>query len=159
MVSGVAALMASANPRLDAVQLRALLLQNATHSQLPVAAGYVDALHSVLATTTAVGYDAPQPPRLKVLQATTKGTRTVVQAAVLGSRAAIKRYTVTLDRARGASLAARPSPFTVTLRRRGRRVRVQALDASGRVLASAARSVRLLRSGKRGAKSGSGVGT
>ena len=158
MVSGVAALMASANPRLDGVQLRALLLQNATHSQLPVAAGYVDALRSVLATTTAVGYDAPQPPRLKVLQATTKGTRTVVQAAVLGSRAAIKRYTVSLDRVRRASLAARPSPFTVTLRRRGRRVRVQALDASGRVLASATRPVRILRSGKRGAKSGSGVG-
>src|SRR3954467_9107846 len=116
MVSGVAALMAGANPRLEGGQLRALLLQSATHSQLPVAAGYVDALRSVLATTTAVGYDAPQPPRLKVLQATTKGTRTVIQAAVLGSRAAIKRYTVSLDRVGRASLAARPSPFTVTVR-------------------------------------------
>jgi subtilisin family serine protease len=159
MVSGVAALMASANPRLDAVQLRALLLQNATRSQLPVAAGYVDALRSVLAAGSAVGYDAAQPAQLKVLQATAKGTRTVVQAAVLGSRVAIKRYTVTLDRVRVASLTPRSSPFTVAVGRRGRRVRVHALDASGRVLASAGRPVRTLLSGKRGAKSGSGVGT
>jgi subtilisin family serine protease len=158
MVSGVAALVASANPRLEAVQLRALLLQNATRSQLPVAAGYVDALRSVLAATSAVGYDATQPAQLKVLQATATGTRTLVQAAVVGSRAAIRRYTVTLDRVRVASLTARSSPFTVAVRRRGRRVRIQALDASGRVLTTAGRPVRMLRSGKRGAKSGSGVG-
>jgi subtilisin family serine protease len=159
MVSGVAALMASANPALGAVQLRALLLQNATHSTLPVSAGYVDALHSVLATTTAVGYDTTQPPRLKVLKATSKDKRTVVQVAVLGSRAAIRRYTVSLDRRRAASLTARSSPFTVTLRRAGKRVSVQARDGSGRLLASSGRAVQALRSGKRGAKSGSGVGT
>jgi subtilisin family serine protease len=159
MVAGVAALMASANPRLGPEQLRALLLQNATRSTLRVSAGYVDALNSVLATTTAAGYDATQPPRLKVLQATSKGKRTTVQVAALGSRAAIRRYTVTLDKRRVASLTARGSPFTVTLRRAGKRVGVRALDGSGRELARASQAVRALRSGKRGAKSGSGVGT
>jgi subtilisin family serine protease len=55
MVTGVAALMASVNPRLGAADLRALLLQNATHSSLRVAAGYVDAQRSVLAAATAYG--------------------------------------------------------------------------------------------------------
>ena len=132
MVSGVAALMASANPRLSAAEMRALLLQNATSSNVQVAAGYVDALRSVLAATTAVGYDTTQRPQLKVLQAATKGGRTRIQVAVLGSVTAIKRYVVSLDGKRAARLAARSSPFNVTLARRGRRVRVQALDASGR---------------------------
>ena len=135
MVAGVAALMASANPRLSAAELRALLLQNATSSNVQVAAGYVDALRSVLAATTAVGYDTTQRPQLKVLQAATKGGRTRIQVAVLGSVTAIKRYVVSLDGKRAARLAARGSPFNVTLARRGRRVRVQALDASGRTLA------------------------
>jgi subtilisin family serine protease len=130
MVSGVAALMASANPRLGPAELRALLLQNATRSQLRVAAGYVFALRSVLASSTAVGYDTTQRPTLKVLQATSKGQRTRVQAAALGSTAAVRRYFVRLDGKRAAQLAARPSPFTVTLPRRGRRVGVLALDAS-----------------------------
>ena len=86
MVSGVAALVASANRRLDAVQLRALLLQNATRSQLPVAAGYVDALRSVLAAASAVGYDATQPPQLKVLQATAKGARRSCRRRCSGRR-------------------------------------------------------------------------
>jgi subtilisin family serine protease len=159
MVAGVAALMASANPRLGAVQLRALLLQSATRSQLPVAAGYVDALRSVLAATTAVGYDAAQPARVKVLQATAKGARTSIQIAALGSTAAIKRYVVTLDGRPIARLAARASPFAVTLRRRGRQVGVRALDASGRTLARASFRVQTLRSGKRGVSSGGGVGT
>jgi hypothetical protein len=58
-----------------------------------------------------------------------------------------------------AQLAARSSPFKVTLAKRGRRVRVQALDASGRPLASAQRAVSALTSGKRGAASGGRVGT
>src|SRR3954454_2380898 len=97
MVAGVAALMAAANPRLGAADLRGLLMQTAIRSPLRVSAGYVDALRSVLAATTAVGYDGTQAPQLRVLQATAKDGRTSVQAAVLGSAAAIKRYTVTLD--------------------------------------------------------------
>jgi subtilisin family serine protease len=159
MVAGVAALMASANPRLGAAELRGLLLQNATRTELPVAAGYVDAHRSVLAATTAVGYDGAQRPRLRVLRGTTRGGRTRIQAAVRGSTAAIRRYVVSLDGRRAAELAVRGSPFNVTLARRGRRVRIQALDASGRSLASARGAVRALRSGKRGAASGGRVGT
>ncbi|HEX2503225.1 MAG TPA: S8 family serine peptidase [Miltoncostaeaceae bacterium] len=159
MVAGVAALMASANPRLSAAELRALLLQNATSSNLQVAAGFVDAEQSVRAAATAVGYDTTQRPQLKVLQATTKGGRTRVRVAVLGSATAIRRYAVSLDGRRVAQLAARSSPFKVTLAKRGRRVRVQALDASGRPLASAQRAVSALTSGKRGAASGGRVGT
>jgi hypothetical protein len=159
MVSGAAALMASANPRLSAADLRGLLLQNAIRSPLRVSAGYVDALRSVLAATTAVGYDGTQAPRLRVLEATARGKRTDVQAALIGSTAAIRRYTVSLDGRRVARLAARASPFTVTLRRRGRVVRIQALDASGRTLAVARGPVRSLASGKRGASTGGRVGT
>jgi subtilisin family serine protease len=159
MTSGVAALMASANPRIGGVELRSLLLQSAARSQLPVAAGYVDALRAVLAASTAVGYDASQRPRLKVLQATSKGTRTTVQVAAVGATAAVRRYVVTLDGRRAARLAARASPFTVALPRKGRSVGVRALDASGRTLASARLPVRALRSGKRGAGTGGRVGT
>jgi subtilisin family serine protease len=160
MVSGVAALMASANPRISAVAMRALLLQNASRSRLPVAAGYVDALNSVLAASTAAGPDTTQPPQLKLLAASRKGNRVRIQAAVLGATAAIKRYLVSLDGRTVAQLAARPSPFTVTVRRRsGRRVGIRAVDASGRTLTSARGRVAKLRKGKRGVKSGSGVGT
>jgi hypothetical protein len=58
-----------------------------------------------------------------------------------------------------ARLAARASPFTVALPRKGRRVGIQALDASGRRLAVAQRAVQALRSGKRGAGTGGRVGT
>jgi subtilisin family serine protease len=159
MTSGVAALMASANPRIGGVELRSLLLQSATRSQLPVAAGYVDALRAVLAASTAVGYDASQPPTVQVLQATSKGGRTTVQVAALGSTAAIRRYVVTLDRSRVARMAARASPFTLALPRNGRRVGIMALDASGRTLARAQLRVQALRSGKRGAGKGRRVGT
>jgi hypothetical protein len=159
MTSGVAALMASANRRIGGVELRSLLLQSATRSPLPVAAGYVDALRAVLAASTAVGYDASQPARIEVLQATSKGARTMVQVAALGSTAAIKRYIVTLDGRRVARMAARASPFMLALRRKGRRVGIQALDASGRILARAQLRVQTLRSGKRGAGKGGRVGT
>jgi hypothetical protein len=157
MVAGVAALAASVNPRLSATDLRALLLQNATRSSLPVSAGYVDALGSVLAATTAVGYDTTQAPRLHVLQATATRSRTQVQVAVTGSTQAIRRYVVLAGRRRVAELAARPSPFTLTLRRRYATVRVQARDASGRSLASASRRVARLRAGKR-STGGGGIG-
>ena len=158
MVTGVAALAVSVNPRISATDLRAVLMQNATRSRLPVAAGYVDALRTVLAASHASGYDTTQPPRLRVLSATRKGNRTKVQAAVLGSTAAIRRYEVTL-RGKTVQLDARPSPFTVTLRRRGAGVKVAAVDATGRVLASSRRKVTRLREGKRQAGTGGGVGT
>jgi hypothetical protein len=158
MVAGVAALAAGVNPRISAVDLRAVLMQNASRSRLPVAAGYVDALQSVLAASSAAGYDTTQPPRLRILSATRKGARTHVQAAVLGSRAAIRRYRVAVG-GRPVVLTARRSPFSLTVRRRGARVRIGALDASGRDLTHATRKVVLLRKGKRGVGTGGGVGT
>jgi len=56
-------------------------------------------------------------------------------------------------------LQARRPEFTLTLSRRGTRVRVEALDASGRVLARAARRVATLRKGKRDVGTGGRVGT
>ncbi len=159
MVSGVAALMAAMNPGIGAGDLRAQLLQHATRSRLPVAAGYVDALDSVLAATTAVGYDTTQPPQLRILQATASGKRTQIQVALLGSAQAVSRYRVLLDGHRVAELTPRRSPFTVTLARRGRRVRILALDSSGKPLAAAQVSVRKLAAGKGGVGNGSGVGT
>jgi subtilisin family serine protease len=159
MVSGVAALVAALNPNLSAQDLRAVLLQNATRSRLPISAGYVDALGSVRAAATAVGYDTTQAPRLRVLAATAKRGRIEVRAAVSGSTRAIRRYRVTLDGRPMAQLAARPSPFSVTLRHRARRVGIQALGNGGRPLAAASRNVTGLRSGKRGVNSGHGVGT
>jgi hypothetical protein len=151
--------MAGANPRLAVADLRALLLQNAVRSRIPVAAGYLDARHSVLAAATAVGADAAQPPQLRVLRATTKGRRTDVQVAARGSTLAIARYSVSLDGRRVAQMAARASPFTVTVRRHARRVRVVALSSAGRVLARAQAPVRAVRSGKRGTAGGKRVGT
>ena len=60
MASGVAALVTSVNPALGAAGVRAVLMQNATRSDLPVAAGYIDALRSVLAASPATG-PAPRP--------------------------------------------------------------------------------------------------
>jgi subtilisin family serine protease len=156
MVTGVAALAAGVNPRISAVDLRAVLMQNATRSRLPVASGYVDALRSVLAASHAAGYDTTQPPRLRVLSATRKGKRTEVQAATLGSTAAIRRYRVSVG-GKSVNAQARTSPFIVTMRRSGARARVVALDANGRALASAQRKVTLLREGKRGVGRGSGI--
>jgi subtilisin family serine protease len=156
MVTGVAALAASVNPQLSAPDLRALLTQNATRSQLPVASGYVDALHTVLAASGAAGYDTTQPPRVKILAATTKGKRTLVQVAVLGSTTNIRRYRVGLA-GRVVELSARRSPFVVRLARRGRRVTVAALNGAGRTVTTATRAVTALRQGKRGVGRGSPV--
>jgi subtilisin family serine protease len=159
MVAGVAALMVSVNPAISAVDLRAQLLQHAKRTQLPVAAGYVDALDSVLATGTAVGSTTGQRPRLRILTATTNRRRTQVQVAVTGSTQAISRYAVRLDGRKAAGLAARRTTFTVTVRRRARRAQIDALDASGRRLATVKRAVKPLRAGKRGVNTGRGVGT
>jgi subtilisin family serine protease len=158
MVAGVAALAASVNPGIPAADLRAELMQNAARSPLPVAAGYVDALQSVLAASVAVGYDTTQPPRVRILSATIKGRRTQVQAATLGSTAAIARYLVRLGRGKAVQLEPRVSPFSVTLRQRGRLVRIRALDAAGRTVAEATRPVVRLRDGKGDVSSGGGVG-
>ena len=158
IVAGVAAMMLALNPGLSASELRARLLQHAGRSRLPVAAGYVDALASVRSVTTAVGQESTQRPRLRILRATADRRRTQVQVSVSGSTQAIKRYGIRLDRRR-ASVTARRSTFTVALQRRGRRVRIDALDAAGRRLATATRRVTQLRAGKRGVTRGRGVGT
>ena len=157
MVTGVAALMASANPRLGAADLRALLMETASRSQLPVTSGYVDALRAVVAASSAVASATGQQASLKVLAATRSRQRIRIQAAALGSVAAIRHFRVVLDGRTVAQLGAVPSPFTVSLRKPGSRVRVEALDAAGKVIASGQRRVVKLRSGKRGAFSGSPI--
>jgi glycine betaine/choline ABC-type transport system substrate-binding protein len=157
-VSGVAALAASVNPKLSAPDLRALLMQNAARSGLPVTAGYVDALHTVLAASSAAGYDATQPPRLKILSATVKNGRTQVQAAVLGSTTSIRRYRLTLGR-KVAELAPRPSPFSIKLAGTSKRVKLAALNRAGRPVTAAQRAVAGLRKGKGDVGRGSPVGT
>lgn len=156
-VSGVAALAASVNPRLTAPDLRALLMQNATRSGLPVTAGYVDALQTVVAASSA-SYDTTQPPRLKILSATVKNGRTQVQAAVLGSTTSIRRYRLTLG-GRTADLAPRPSPFTVKLAGTSKRVKLAALNRAGRPVTAAQSTVAGLRKGKGDVGRGSPVGT
>jgi len=158
MVAGVAALAVSGNPQISAVDLRGLLMQNAGRSKLPVAAGYVNALHTVLAASSAPGV-ATQAPTLKILTATRKGRRTHIRAAALGSSAAIKTYRIKLDGRTVAQLTARRSPFAVDLRRSAARVRVEALDAAGGTLAGAERRVAKLRKGKRDVRTGGRVST
>jgi subtilisin family serine protease len=159
MVTGVAALAASVNPRISAVDLRAVIMQNATRSRLPVSAGYVDALRAVVAASHASGYDTTQRPRLQILEAVRAGKRVRVKAAVLGSISAIRRYEVRLGRGRPVGLSARGSAFEVTIRRPGGLVRVSARAAGGQTLTSAGRKVSRLRAGKRGVGRGGGIGT
>ena len=86
-----------------------------------------------------------------MLRATTKASKLQLQAALLGSAQAIATYQVSLDGRRVANLRAGRSPFSVTLRKRGRVVRIDALNAAGQVLASAQRrGDSKLRAGKRG---------
>jgi subtilisin family serine protease len=157
MVSGVAALMASVNPNISAVDLRALLLQHAKRTQIPVAAGYVDALDSVLATSGSVGGNVTQAPRIKILRAAGEPRRTQLQVSVSGSRQAIRSYRVRLDGKKVAGLAARRATFTVTIRRKARRAQIDALNASGKRLVTAKKAVTRLKAGKRGVKTGRGV--
>jgi subtilisin family serine protease len=159
MVAGVAALVAGASPQISAVDLRAALMQNASRSELPIAAGYVDALQTVLAATGRVGYEPPQPPTIKILSATRKNRTTKIKVAVAGSTAAVTRYSVRLNGRELAQVQARQSQFTVKLHRSGSRARVTALDASGTALAAASRRVTNLRKGKRDVGTGGRVGT
>jgi subtilisin family serine protease len=159
MVAGVAALMASVNPSLSAADLRGQLLAHATRAPVPVGAGYLDAVNAVVSASTAVGSNTSQPPSVRILSATVKGKRTEIQSAVLGATQAIRSYRVLLDGKRRASLAARSSPFTVTIRRSAKRVSIEALDASGKVLTRAQKKIVGLKSGKRGVSTGRGIGT
>jgi subtilisin family serine protease len=158
--AGVAALMASVRPDLSAPELRAQLFQNASRAPLPVGAGYVDALSSVVSVASASTYRLGQPPLVRVLSARREGSQLVAQIVALGSTDAIARFRLRLDGRSVAGLRKRSSPFTVRLRgRRGRKLRVEALDSRGRVIAAATRTVRRVPKGKRGVRRGSGLGT
>ena len=50
--------MAAVAPNLPVADLRALLLQHAARADVPVSAGYADALGAVLAASEATSYDA-----------------------------------------------------------------------------------------------------
>jgi subtilisin family serine protease len=158
--AGVAALMAAMRPDMSAAELRAQLLQNAGRSSLPVSGGYLDALSSVVSAGTAATYRLGQPPLVRVLAAQRKASQTVVQVAALGDTRQVARYRLSLDKRRVAEVRKGSSPFTVRLRgRAGRKLRVDALDSGGKVIASGSKAVRGLRKGKRGVRRGSGVGT
>jgi subtilisin family serine protease len=162
-VAGVAALMASVAPQLTAAELRALLLQHAVRTNAPIGNGMVDALASVLAATGNSSYDRSQPPRARILSATRagKGRKAVTKAriALLGSRQAVARVTLSLDGRRVASLRARREILSVKLKRRtGRKLTARAVAADGRTLAKATARVRALRPGKRGVRRGGGIG-
>ena len=99
--TGVAALMAAVRPDASAAELRAMMLQAAARSSLPVGAGYLDALSSVLGALKGSTYRLGQPPLVRILDATVAGrgrnATTTAQVAVLGSTDAIRRYRVALD--------------------------------------------------------------
>jgi subtilisin family serine protease len=158
--AGVAALMAAMRPDMSAVELRAQLLQNAGRASLPVSGGYLDALSSVVSAASASTYRLGQPPLVRVLAAQRKGKQILVQAAALGDTRGVARFRLSLDGRRVAEVRKGSSPFTIRLRgRSGRKLRVDALDASGKAIASGSRKVNSVRAGKRGVRRGSGVGT
>ena len=137
-VTGVGALMAAVAPQLTAPELRALLLEHAVHTDAPVGAGIVDALGSVLAASRATSLELGQPPGARVLLATRRGRVTRVQVALRGATQAVHRLVVRLDGRVVAHARGGRRVLTVAWRgRAGRRVRVAALDAGGRTLATA----------------------
>jgi subtilisin family serine protease len=158
-VSGVAALMAAVAPNLPAAELRALLLQHAERTSLPVSAGYVDALGAVLAASEATSYDLSQPPAVKVLSATRSGRTIQAQIAVLGAVTAVKRLAVKVDGRRVSTLRGGRSVLNVRLRgRSGRRLAVDAFAQDGRRLSGATGRITAVRKGKRQVGSGGGIG-
>jgi len=158
-VTGVAALMAAVAPNLPAAELRALLLQHAERTSLPVSAGYVDALGAVLAASEVSSYDLSQPPAVRVLSATRSGRTTKAQLAVVGAATAVSRVVVKLDGRRAASLRGGRTVLNVSLRKRtGKRLTVEAFAADGRRLSRASRAIRAVRAGKRSVGSGGGIG-
>jgi len=96
---------------------------------------------------------------VKALSAARKGSQLVAQVAAIGNTRPIVRFRLSLDGRRAAELAKRSSPFTVRLRGRGgSKLRVDALDAGGAVIAAATRTVRAVKRGKSRVRRGSGVG-
>ena len=162
--AGVAALMAAVRPEASAAELRAMMLQAAARSPLPVGAGYLDALSSVLGALKGSTYRLGQPPLVRILDATAAGrgrnATTTAQVAVLGSADAIRRYRVALDGRAVSQLKPQGSPFTIRIRgHRGGKLRVDALDGSGATLSQASRRVAQVRAGKRRIRRGGGVGS
>ncbi len=158
--TGVAALMAAVRPDATAAELRAMMLQAATRSSLPIGAGYLDAARSVLLAINSSSYKGGQPPSLRVLLATRNRRGTLVQVGVVGATNAVARFRIALGGHTVASVSKRGSPFAVRIgSRRGGSVRVQALDRAGKVLASAKRRVVGVRRGKGHIKRGSHVGS
>jgi subtilisin family serine protease len=157
--TGVAALMAAVRPDASAAELRAMMLQAATRSSLPVGAGYLDAVRSVLLAMSASSYHLGQKPLVQILLATRDRRGILAQMAALGATQAISRYRVTLAGRRVAGAKRRSSPFTLRIRsRRGGTLKVEALDRRGAVLSSATRRVRKVRTRKGNIKRGSHVG-
>jgi subtilisin family serine protease len=161
--TGVAALMAAVRPDASAPELRAMMLQAASRSPLPVGAGYLDALASVLTALNGASYVLGQPPVVRILFASASGggraAQTTAQVAVLGARQGIRRYRVELGGHRVASLKSRGSPFTIRIRgRRAKTLRVDALDRRGKSLAHATHRVSKVRRGKHGVGNGGGLG-
>ena len=158
--AGVAALMAAMRPDMSAAELRAQLLQNAGRASLPVSGGYLDALNSVVSAASSSTYRLGQPPLVRVLAAQRKGKQILVQTAALGDTRGVARFRLSLDGRRVAEVRKGSSPFTVRLRNRaGRKLRVDAIDSGGGVVASGTRAVSKVRKGKRGVRRGSGVGS
>ena len=116
-----------------------MMLQAAARSPLPVGAGYLDALSSVLGALKGSTYRLGQPPLVRILDATVAGrgrnATTAAQVAVLGSTDAIRRYRVALDGRTVSQLRPQGSPFTIrSAAIAARKLRVDALDASGKTL-------------------------
>jgi subtilisin family serine protease len=158
--AGVAALMAAVRPDATAEELRAMMLQAASRSSLPVGGGYLDAARSVLLAINAASYQGGQAPSVQVLLATRNRRGTLVQVGVVGASNAIARFRIALGSRTVASVGRRGSPFTVRIRsRRGGSVRVQALDRAGKVLSTAQRRIVGVRRGKGDIKRGGRVGS
>jgi len=150
--------MAAVRPDATAAELRAMMLQAATRSSLPVGAGYLDAARSVLQAMNGSSYRGGAPV-VRVLLATRNRRGTLVQVGVVGATQAISRYTVTVG-GRSVGVKARRTPFTVRVAaRRGGSVKVVALDRAGKVLASGKRRVVGVRRGKGDVKRGRHVGS
>jgi subtilisin family serine protease len=157
--TGVAALMAAVRPDASAAELRAMMLQAATRSSLPVGAGYLDAARSVLLAMNGSSYQSGQRPVVRLLLATRDRRGIVAQVGVVGAVQAVRRYRITLGKRTVAGVKGRSTPFTVRIRtRRGGVLGVAALDSRGQVLSSASRRVRGVRKRKGNPRRGSRVG-
>ena len=137
-VAGVAALMASANPRLSAAELRALLLEHAVRAPEAGRPGSVEALASVQAAMRTppdpLDQAAAGPHRLGDADRG-RAARAVPRRGHRGPLRAPEARRRRRSRRAHAGAFARP----VVLRRTtGRRLVVEALGADGRVLATAA---------------------